>query len=500
MSPGADGRRVDVAAGPPARLDVEVLAVCVAGDGEPDGVAREADEWLGGALARSLRQGAFRGKTDEVAFLPTGGSSRPHVVAVGLAGDEVPASERVRRAAGLAVREARRRRLGTLAVSLPSGPTSQAESAVQAAAEGLVLGDWSFDELRGEEARAERAPPPARAVVHAADLPAGAEAAAERGRRIAEAQNFARGLVARPGNVATPSFLAARARELGEELGLGVQVWGPEKLRQEGFGGLLAVARGSEEEPRFLILRHEGADEDPAVLVGKGVTFDSGGISLKPSKGMEDMKYDMAGGAAVLGALRAAADVGLERRVVGLVPATENLPSGRALKPGDVIRGVSGTSIEVVNTDAEGRLILSDALAYASRLRPGAVVDLATLTGACVVALGHHAIGLMSPDDELAGALEAAGLRAGERTWRLPLWDEYEKQLESDIADVKNSGGRPAGTVTAGMFLEKFVDGHPWAHLDIAGTAWAEEDRPYQPEGATGVGVRLLVEWLRSAA
>lgn len=500
MSGAGHARAVGVASGPPDRLEADVLAVCVAADGELVGAAREADAWLGGALDRVLRQGAFRGKDDEVAFLPVGDPSRPHVLAVGLGEDGAPDAERVRRAAGRAVREARRRRHAFLAFSLPEPGPADGASAVQAAAEGLVLGDWSFDELRGEEAREERGEPPARAVVHAVELPDGAGEAADRGRRLAAAQNFARGLVARPGNVATPSFLAAQAEAMGEELGLGVQVWGPDKLRREGFGALLAVAAGSDQEPRFLILRHEGADEDPVVLVGKGVTFDSGGISLKPSKGMEDMKYDMAGGAAVLGALRAAADLGLERRVVGLVPTTENLPSGGALKPGDVIRGVSGTSIEVVNTDAEGRLILSDALAYAARLRPRAVVDLATLTGACVVALGHHAVGLMSPDDDLAEALDAAGSRSGERTWRLPLWEEYAKQLESEIADVKNSGGRPAGAVTAGMFLKRFVGAHPWAHLDIAGTAWAEEDRPYQPEGATGVGVRLLVEWLRSVA
>ncbi len=499
MSRGEERRTIEVASGPPGVLDVEALAVCVAADGELRGAAREADGWLDGALARALRQGAFRGKDDEVAFLPVGDETRPHVVAVGLGEDGDPGAEEVRRAAGRAVREARRRRLGSLALSLPETPSPGSADRVQAAAEGLVLGDWSFDELRGEEARRERPGPPPRAVVHAVDPPPDAGTAADRGRRIAEAQNFARGLVARPANVATPSFLAARAEELAEAFGLEVQSWGPEKLRQEGFGALLAVARGSREEPRFLILRHEGADGAPHVLVGKGVTFDSGGISLKPAKGMEDMKYDMAGAAAVLGALRAAADLGLERRVVGLVPATENLPSGSALKPGDVIRGVSGTSIEVVNTDAEGRLILSDALAWASRLRPRAVVDLATLTGSCVVALGHHAMGLMSPDDDLARALEEAGERAGERAWRLPLWDPYGEQLESEIADVKNSGGRPAGAITAGMFLKTFVDGPPWAHLDIAGTAWAEEEGPYQPEGATGVGVRLLVEWLRRA-
>jgi leucyl aminopeptidase len=257
------------------------------------------------------------------------------------------------------------------------------------------------------------------------------------------------------------------------------------------------VARGSAQEPRFVIIEYRGVDEDPFVLVGKGVTFDSGGISLKPASGMEAMKYDMAGAAAVLGAIEGLARLQLPRRVIGLIPTTENLPSGTALKPGDVVKGLSGASIEVVNTDAEGRLILSDALSFACRLNPQAIVDLATLTGACVVALGHHAIGLMASDDDLAAAVEAAGGRCGERVWRLPLWPAYKAQLDSDIADVKNSGGRPAATITAGLFLERFVSAVPWAHLDIAGTAWADEEGAYQPKGATGVGVRLLVEWLR---
>ncbi|MDX1396006.1 MAG: leucyl aminopeptidase, partial [Gemmatimonadota bacterium] len=253
------------------------------------------------------------------------------------------------------------------------------------------------------------------------------------------------------------------------------------------------------EEPKFLILEHEGEGRDPFVVVGKGVTFDAGGISIKPAAGMEDMKYDMSGAAAVIGIMVAAAALGIPQRVIGLIPATENLPSGNAVKPGDVIRGLSGKSIEVINTDAEGRLILSDALTYAQRLSPRAIVDMATLTGACVIALGHHALALLTPSDELAEQLRTAGETADERVWRLPLWSEYRKQLDSDIADIKNTGGRPAGTVTAAWFLRDFVDdGVEWAHLDIAGTAWAEEARGWQPKGAVGVGVRLVHEWLRA--
>jgi leucyl aminopeptidase len=277
-------------------------------------------------------------------------------------------------------------------------------------------------------------------------------------------------------------------------------VWGEDKLREAGFGGLLAVARGSEQEPQFIILEHTGEGGDPYVVVGKGVTFDAGGISLKPASGMEDMKYDMAGAAAVLGILEAAARLRVPERLIGLIPATENLPSGTALKPGDVIRGESGKSIEVVNTDAEGRLILSDTLSYSQRLGPRAVIDLATLTGACVVALGHQAIGLMSTSDALSASLYSAGVRTGERVWRLPLWPAYRRQLDSDLADLKNAGGRPAAAITAGSFLQAFVGETEWAHLDIAGTAWAEEASGYQPKGATGVGVRLVLEWLRDAA
>ncbi|HKK28241.1 MAG TPA: leucyl aminopeptidase [Gemmatimonadota bacterium] len=509
--PGAaaeDGpaRSVEARAGDVLDLDAEVVAVALRKGETPSGAAAELDRRAGGVLARWIDQGRFAGREKDLFFLPA--AEGPDLLALGMGEMEAVDLEAVRRAAGRAVRAVRERRLGSLAFSLPAALGTPVDEAVQAAAEGLVLGDWSFEELRGEEKRRESPAPPSRTLVHVSGeagegsgAPEGTVEAARRGRLLAEAQNWARGLVARPGNVATPSFLATRARELASEFGLEVDVWGPEELRREGFGGLLAVARGSTEEPRFIILQHRGDGGEPFVLVGKGVTFDAGGISLKPAQGMEDMKYDMAGGAAVLGALRAAAALELPRRVVGLVPSTENLPSGSALKPADVIRGVSGKSIEVVNTDAEGRLILSDALAYAARLQPRAMVDLATLTGGCVVALGHHASGLMSDDDGLVAALEEAARRTGERVWRLPLWKEYRRQLDSDIADIKNSAGRDASPLTAGCFLKEFVDEDiSWAHLDIAGTAWADEDGPYQPEGATGVGVRLLLDWLRRAA
>jgi leucyl aminopeptidase len=261
------------------------------------------------------------------------------------------------------------------------------------------------------------------------------------------------------------------------------------------------VAQGSAEEPRFIVLEYRGAgDAAPVALVGKGVTFDSGGISIKPAQNMEEMKFDMSGAAAVLGTFEVLGRLKPKLNVVGLVPATENLPSGTAVKPGDVIKSHFGKTIEIINTDAEGRLILSDALSYVRRFHPAAVLDIATLTGAVVVALGHVAIGTMGNDDALVAEVRAAGERAGERCWPLPLWEEYRELLKSDIADLKNSGGRGAGTIAGGWFLREFVDGYPWVHLDIAGTAYTEGEGPHQTKGPTAVGVRLFTEFILKRA
>jgi len=263
---------------------------------------------------------------------------------------------------------------------------------------------------------------------------------------------------------------------------------------REGMGALMAVAQGSAEEPRFIALEYKGAEGAPVVLIGKGVTFDTGGISIKPAQNMEDMKYDMSGAAAVLGTFEMLGRLKPAVHVVGLIPSTENMPSGTAVKPGDVITSLSGKTVEVINTDAEGRLILCDALTYAKRYQPAAVIDIATLTGAIVVALGHTASGLMGTDDRLIEEVRDAGERAGERVWPLPLWDEYRDLMKSDIADVKNAGGRPAGSISAGWFLREFVDGFPWAHLDIAGTAYTDRDDATRVKGPTGIGVRLFSE------
>ena len=325
------------------------------------------------------------------------------------------------------------------------------------------------------------------------------------GRSIAGGTCLARDLVNHPGNTATPAFLAGRARALARRHeGLRCRVLDEAAMRREGMGALLGVSAGSAQPAKLILLEHGLSPRrrgvrrrKPLVFVGKGVTFDSGGISIKPGSGMADMKMDMSGAAAVIGAMQVVAEAGLARPVVGIVPATENLLDGKAYKPGDVLTTMAGKTIEIDNTDAEGRLILADALTYAQRYEPEGIVDLATLTGACVIALGSHASGLMANDDGLAARVEAAAGATGERVWRLPLWPEYREQIKSLVADMKNTGGREGGAITAAALLAEFAGDTPWVHLDIAGTAWTNRARPYVPRGGVGVGVRLLFELAR---
>jgi leucyl aminopeptidase len=380
-------------------------------------------------------------------------------------------------------------------------PISPADAG-RAVAEGVVLGTYLFDELKS---RNEEETPPTRIeeVIVLEKVEEKAEALREGvrvGEVIARAENLARTLGNLPGNIATPSYLAAEAERIGRQHGMKVTILGPAELEQEGMHALLAVSRGSDEEPRLIVLEHRKgpAEGKPLVLVGKGLTFDAGGISIKPAPGMEEMKFDMCGGAAVLGAMQAIGELGLPVNVIGVVPSSENLISGSAMKPGDILRSHLGKTIEVVNTDAEGRLILADALSYLRRFDPAAVVDAATLTGACVIALGHHASAAMANDEALLDEVRLAGERVAQRVWPLPMLEEYREQLKSEYADLKNSGGRPAGSITAGWFLREFVGDFPWVHLDIAGTAWGEGKLSYQIKGATGVPTRLFVEWVLS--
>ncbi|MCZ7565207.1 MAG: leucyl aminopeptidase [Burkholderiales bacterium] len=349
---------------------------------------------------------------------------------------------------------------------------------------------------RFEETKSKKSP--ARKLRSMAFAAPARGAAAERGlaqgRAIAAGMSLARDLGNLPSNICTPTYLAAEARRLARQWRLGVEVLDSRDMQRLGMGALLAVAKGSRQPPKFIVLRYNGAGRGtrPVVLVGKGITFDTGGISLKPAAEMDEMKYDMCGAASVLGTLRAAAEMKLAVNVVGLVPATENMPGGAATKPGDVVTTMSGQTVEILNTDAEGRLILCDALTYAGRFKPQAVVDIATLTGACVIALGHVATGLFANRDTLAEELAEAGADAWDRAWRMPLWDDYQEQIKSPFADIANIGGRPAGSVTAACFLSRFADKFDWAHLDIAGTAWVSGKN----KGATGRPVPMLATFL----
>lgn len=474
------------------------------------------------ALQRYLRDvlalGDFKGEDRETAVLyPLGQAPPGRVILVGLGSRGEFSLETARRASGIAVRRALKLGVSELSIAVhgPVGPVGPGESdesvapddqgaqgfelkdCAQATVEGLLLGAYRYDGFKTGDtgrSRIESVAVVTSQRAQAYEIRDGIEA----GRISAEGTTLARDLSNAPGNAMTPRKLAAAARKLAGETGLNCRVLTRKDIEKEQMGALLAVNAGSEEPPRFIVLEYgEASDEmDTLVFIGKGITFDSGGISIKSSAGMEEMKHDMSGAAAVIGAMRSIAMSKPSLHVVGLVPATENLPDGRALKPGDIITTRSGKTIEVINTDAEGRLVLADALEYAERYNPAAVIDLATLTGACVVALGYAATGMMGNDDGLQDRVRTAGETAGERVWPLPLWKDYHDLIKSHIADVKNTGGRWAGALTAGAFLAKFVE-RPWVHLDIAGTAYTDASKPYCPKGATGVGVRLLLQLVK---
>lgn len=443
---------------------------------------------LGGAAGAEAAAGGF--KKLSPAF-----DGEQRLVVAGLGRREDLDAERLRVAAALVAKQAVQLKAGSLAWVLPASEDDAA--AVEAIVSGTILASYRFD-------RFQKAPEEAPVRLESLTLlgPEGLAAAAETARVYAEAANRARDLQSTPANSMKPEDLAARAEQIaaGSEA-LSAEVLGPAELEAKGMGGLLAVSQGGPVEPRMIVLRYAGGGSGPTLgLVGKGVTFDTGGISLKPGAGMHEMKYDMSGAAAVLESVAAIAELGLGLDLVAVVPSTENMPSGTAVKPGDVITQYDGTTVEVNNTDAEGRLILADALAYAVELGAERIVDLATLTGAVVIALGSTYAAVISNDDELAGQVSAAGARSGELTWRLPLHAEYKELMKGTVADLSNLGKqRKAGTITAASFLEEFVGDTPWAHVDIAGTAW-DVGREYTGKDASGFGVRLLVELARELA
>jgi len=484
-----------VAAKAPATVETPLLGIAVPQGTSLPGSLGDLDRATGGALGRLYAAGDFSGKRDETTVLyPTGPVGRILLVGLGRVDGSTPPD--VRRAAAIVAKRART--LGVPAGTFylaPEGRGALAPRDVgQFAAEGLAQGAWIFTEMKKppEDPR----PVLERFTILAPEATGEVEAGHRVGAAIGAGQTFTRGLQVLPGNVCTPSFLGRTAEELAQRHGFAVTVLDKAAIVREKMGALLSIAQGSAEEPRFIALEYKGSDDKPVVLVGKGVTFDTGGISIKPAQNMEDMKFDMSGAAAVLGTFEMLGRLKPKVHVVGLIPSTENMPSGTAVKPGDVITSHFGKTIEMINTDAEGRLILCDALSYARRYQPSAVIDIATLTGAIVIALGHTASGLMGNDETLIEEVRTAGERAGERAWPLPLWDDYRDLMKSDIADVKNAGGRPAGSISAGWFLREFVDGFSWAHLDVAGTAYTEREEPGRVKGPTGVGVRLFSEFV----
>ena len=467
----------------------------------PGGATAAVDGAAGGLISAAVDSGDFTGKRNQTLLLYPGKEMEAsRILVVGLGRKEEFSLEVTRQAAGTAARKLQNlgvRQASTILHGSGAGGLDVADAA-EAVAEASAMACYRFDDYKtgGKNKKGLR-----RLTVVERDrrsIPA-VRRAVRCGLHIAGATCLARDLINQPGNTATPTYLARTARRIAREgEGLRCQVLDEAGMKRLGMGALLAVSRGSVEPARFIVLEYnKKAGHNPLVFVGKGVTFDSGGISIKSGVGMDDMKCDMSGAAAVLGAMQAISSLKLPLYAVGLVPATENLLDGKAYKPGDILETLSGKTIEILNTDAEGRLILADALTYAARFKPVAVVDLATLTGACVTALGHHATGMMSTDDELANSVRAAGERTAERVWPLPLWDEYREQIRSDVADMKNTGGRPAGAITAAALLAEFAQGYPWVHLDIAGTAWTKKARPYVPKGGVGVGVRLLTQLAR---
>jgi len=461
-------------------------------------------ESLPSDIASLMEPDDFVGKSDQVLLVyPRGTLPSRRVLLVGMGKRARATLDTVRQAAAKTLRKAQELRIAEVALFLPMPHESVLVSEqVQAMVEGAELGSYRYLDMKSKPKPEETYRVETLTLFVEEDLD-GARQAVATGQAIASGVMLARTLANTPGNVLTPIRLAEKAQALAEQYQMEATIWDTDALQRDGFGGVLAVGQGSAQPPRFIVLEYGRAYADgPTIcLVGKGITFDTGGISIKPAQNMDDMKMDMSGAAAVLGTMETLGQLQLPLHVVALISAAENMPDASAYRPGDVITTLSGKTVEVLNTDAEGRIVLADALFYAQRYEPVAIVDLATLTGAINIALGPHAVGMMGNQQELADRLSQAGNTTAERVWQLPLWEEYHDMLKSDIADLKNIGGRMGGSITAAAFLAAFVGDYHWVHLDIAGTAWTEKPaRSYHQKGATGVGVRLLAQFLRDWA
>ena len=458
-----------------------------------DSILQDIDKALGGTIQDSLDRKEFTPELNETFVLP-GVKKVRRILLIGLGKQEAFTTDRLRQAIGSAAKAAQE--LKAKRVAIAGFPHDR--KSLRAMVEGAELALYSFEECKGKR---EEEPEPR--IEHLTllipKLSSEAEAGLHAGIVTAEAVNWVRTLTNRPGGSLTPTDLKAEAQAMAEPRGIKFKALGKKELQAQGFGCLLGVNAGSTQPPYFLILEYRGGKkgEKPYALVGKGLTFDTGGLCIKPSAGMDEMKTDMAGAGTVLGTLRLLADLHVPVNVVGLIPTTDSMMGPHAFHPGDVLRNYGGLTVEIIDTDAEGRVILSDALAYADRqYDPQATIDVATLTGSIIVALGPHVTGLFCNDDRLSERLYQAGQETGERVWPMPIWEEYTDRIESEIADVKNADHQKGDAIAAAKFLEKFAGKRPWAHLDIAGPSWIEEDRPYEPKGATGHGVRLLVELL----
>jgi leucyl aminopeptidase len=484
---------------PASEISSDLLVIPVFVD---DDLADEPglDSATGGELGRARQRGEFTGKLYETLAAATSAWKSPRTLLVGLGPRKEVTTEHLRRLATMGGLGARQRRLSRVAVAHRTGTSVPAEQASQVMAEGLLLANFEGASLRTSG--------PAPSWIESAELRIpgdrqSVEQGLARGRALGEYSNEARSLSNAPGNDLTPRVFADKATAIAKAAGLAIEVLDEQRITSLKMGLLLGVARGSQEPPRLVVLKHEppGAIHGAVLgLVGKGITFDTGGISIKPAENMDKMKDDMSGGAAVICAMAAISRLKVPVRCIGIVPMTENMPGGKAFKPGDVLTSASGKTVEILNTDAEGRLVLGDGIWYAKELGATHLVDIATLTGACVVALGKTTSGLFGTPDSWVESVRRASARAGDRSWPMPLFDDYKEQLKSEIADFTNTGGRGAGAITAALFLKEFSGETPWVHIDIAGTAWAEEAKPYQPKGATGVGVRTLVELALDAA
>jgi leucyl aminopeptidase len=492
--------QIRIAQDAPAQVRTGALVVPVFSDGTLEGAAKEADAATGGALADAIESGEIKGKLGEVVLVHAKEQPFRRVLAVGLGESAKFEPSTLARYAAVAVRFLGRKNVTAFAVALPPQARGREPAAGSFVAEGVFSGSFDTTVYQAE--------PEKTMAVEAVTLltggcdAAGLERGVARGTILGEAVNLARRLAITPANDMTPAILARAAADVAKEASLEIDVLDEERARSEGMGSFLSVAQGSAQPPKFIVLRYAGdpSSKELLALVGKGITFDSGGISIKPAERMEEMKYDMSGGAGVIAAMSAIGRLKPKINVVGIVPATENMPGGKATKPGDIVKAMNGKTIEVINTDAEGRLILADALCYANKLGATKIVDVATLTGAVVIALGHAAAAVVSNDDAFVNDFLAVAKPSGERYWQMPYYDDYLGQMKSDIADLKNTGGRAAGTLTAAAFLREFVDKTPWIHVDIAGTAYLDGESGWQAKGPTGIPVRTFVALAESLA